>query len=198
MIVPMAAKDRGPRARPDAAAELIADLHRAFRWRGDRVDASHAADPTGWWADASILQRLGPALSGLFDEARHSLVLGPQSRGALVGALVALHLGVGLVELRKNPSPAADSDRWFVTRTPPDYRNRTLRLRAKRDHLSAGQRVLLVDDWIETGGQAVAARDIVERAGASWCGVAVIIDGLKDSRLRRDLDVRSLVNVRGL
>jgi adenine phosphoribosyltransferase len=198
MIALMAAKDRGPRARPDAPAQLSADLLRAFRWRGDRFDPSYAADPTGWWADASILHRLGPALSALFDEARPSIILGPQSRGALLGALVAVHLGVGLVELRKNPSPSADSDRWLVTRTPPDYRDRNLRLGARRDHLSAGQRVLVVDDWIETGGQAIGARDIVEQAGATWCGVAVIIDGLEDSRLRRDLDVRSLIKVREL
>jgi adenine phosphoribosyltransferase len=198
MLALMAAKDRGPRAKPDAGAELSADLHRAFRWRGDRFDTSYAADPTGWWADAGILQRLGPALSGLFADASPTVVLGPQSRGALLGALVAAHLGVGLVELRKDPGQSTDSDRWLATRTPPDYRDRNLRVGARKDHLAAGHRVLLVDDWIETGGQATGARDIVAQAGATWCGAAVVVDGLRDSRLRRDLDVRCLINVRDL
>ncbi len=183
----MAAKDRGPRPKPDPSADLASDLRRAFRWRGDRTDDQYLGDPTGWWADATILERIGPALAHLFQDEAPTVVLGPQSRGALLGALVATHLGIGLVELRKDPSPAADSDRWLITHTPPDYRDRNLRLGARRDHLESGQRVLLVDDWIQTGGQATGAREIVDRVGATWCGVAVIVDGLVDSRLRREL-----------
>lgn len=194
----MAAKDRGPRPQPKPSAQLRADLRRTFRWRGDRTDNGYRADPTGWWADAAILERLGPALAELFGDQEPTLILGPQSRGALLGALVATHLGVGMAELRKDPSPSADSDRWFVARTPPDYRDRNLLLGARKDHLLAGQRVLLVDDWIQTGGQAVGARAIVDQSGATWCGVAVIVDGLADARLRRDLSVRSLINVRDL
>jgi adenine phosphoribosyltransferase len=178
--------------------ELRSNLRGAFRWRGDRTDDGYRADPTGWWADATILGRLGPALAALFSDSNPTVIMGPQSRGALLGALVATHLGIGLVELRKDPSPSADSDRWLIAHTPPDYRDRNLRLGARRDHLGAGQRVLLIDDWIETGGQAFGAHSIVEQSGAMWCGVAVIVDGLTDSRLRRDLDVRSLVNVRDL
>jgi adenine phosphoribosyltransferase len=194
----VAAKDRGPRPQPSPSEELRSDLQRTFRWLGDRTDDRYRADPTGWWADASILGRLGPALAELFGDQEPTLVLGPQSRGALLGALVATHLGIGMVELRKDPSPAADSDRWLIAHTPPDYRDRNLRLGARKDHLNAGERVLLVDDWIQTGGQATGARAIVEQSGATWCGVAVIVDGLSDSRLRRDLDLRSLVNVREL
>jgi adenine phosphoribosyltransferase len=183
----MAAKDRGPRPQPNSSAVLRSDLQRTFRWRGDRTDDRYAADPTGWWADGSILRRLGPALAQLFDDQEPTLVLGPQSRGALLGALVAAHLGVGMVELRKDPNPAADSDRWLVAYTPPDYRDLNLRLGARKDHLAAGERVLLVDDWIQTGGQATGARTIIDQSGATWCGVAVIVDGLSDSRLRRDL-----------
>jgi adenine phosphoribosyltransferase len=53
------------------------------------------ARPTGWWADASILRRLGPVLAELFTDLQPTLVIGPQSRGTLLGALVAVHLGVG-------------------------------------------------------------------------------------------------------
>src|SRR5215207_8842309 len=107
----MGPKDRGPRPKPDADTEFRADLRAAFAWRGDRPDDRFAADPTGWWANPSILRWLGPALAKSYADLRPNLVLGPQSRGALLGALVAVHLAVGLVELRKNPSPAADSDR---------------------------------------------------------------------------------------
>ena len=194
----MSAKGRGPRPKPDPANQLLVDLRQSFRWKCDGNDVVRYADPTGWWSDASVLGRLGPALAALFDDARPTLVMGPQSRGTLVGALVATHLGVGLVEMRKNPSPATDSDRWLIAHTPPDYRDRTLRVGARRDHLKAGERVLLVDDWIDTGGQATAARELVDAAGATWCGVAVIVDALHDSRLRRDLSVRTLLTPREL
>ncbi|UQX88680.1 hypothetical protein M6D93_01450 [Jatrophihabitans telluris] len=127
-----------------------------------------------------------------------TVVLGPESRGSLLGALVAGHLGLGLVEVRKDPARSADSDRWLTAFTPPDYQDRTLLLGARRDHLLAGQRVLFVDDWIDTGGQAQAVRAIVGAAQAVWCGAAVIVDALQDSRLRRDLGVRSLMGIRDL
>jgi adenine phosphoribosyltransferase len=178
--------------------ELRNDLRGAFRWRGDRTDVSYGADLTGWWADPTILARLGPGLAQLFSEANPTVVLGPQSRGALLGGLVATHLQIGLVEMRKDPAPAADSDRWLMAHTPPDYRDRNLVVGVRSDHLLSGARVLLVDDWIATGGQATAAKEIVDRAGATWCGAALVVDALADSRLRRDLAVRSLLHVRDL
>jgi adenine phosphoribosyltransferase len=114
----------------------------------------------------------------------------------VVDALVAQHLHVGLVEVRKEPCPAADSDRWLITRTPPDYRDRHLELGVRREHLGADQRAVLVDDWIQTDGQALGVRTLVQAVGATWCGAAVIVDGLRDSRLRHDLQVRALLNLR--
>ena len=137
----MGPKDRGPRPKPEADAEFCADLRAAFAWRGDRPDDRFAADLTGWWANASILSRLGPALAKPYADHRPTLVLGPQSRGALLGALVAAHLRVGLVELRKDPLPAADSDRWLTARTPPDYQDRNLQLGVRRDLLPSTARV---------------------------------------------------------
>ena len=193
----MTRQGRGPDPAPDTAAELRRRLRESLRWQGDRTDSTRYADPTGWWADPWLLQRLGPALTDLFPRSQPTIVLGPQSRGSLLGALAAMHLGVGLVELRKQPNPGADSDRWLITRTPPDYRDLNLEVGVRRRHLT-GQRVLLVDDWIDTGGQAIAARQLVHQAGAHWCGAAVVSDALHDSRLRHDLDVRSLMRLRDL
>ncbi len=188
----MGPKSRGPQPKPDAYAELLADLRGAFRWLADRPDERYAAEPSGWWADASILRRLGPALARPAQQSEPTHVAGPESRGGLLGALVAIELGVGLVELRKDPEPSTDSDRWLTALTPPDYQDRNLKLGLRRDLLPPGSRVLFVDDWIDTGGQAVAARQIVEAAEATWCGASVIVDALKDARLRRDLDVSSI------
>lgn len=156
------------------------------------------ADVTGWWRDPVVMAGLGRALAELADEVHVEVVLAPQSRGALVGALVAQHLGVGLVELRKEVSRLANSDEWLVARTPPDYRDRNLELGIRADLVAPGTRVLFVDDWIDTGGQLAAAHAITVAAHANWCGTAVIVDALSDPRVRRELTVRSLVRMRDL
>jgi len=65
---------------------------------------------------------------------------------------VAQHLGVGLIELRKEPWPSADVDTWLIARTPPDYQDRNLALGIRANLLTPGTRVLFVDDWVDTGG----------------------------------------------
>lgn len=174
------------------------ELLRNFHEQGDRTDHARWADVTGWWRDAALLARLGPAIANLFPETSPTVVVGTQSRGTLLGALVAGYLGLGLIEIRKNSGPAADSESWRYRTTPPEYRNRQLTLGFPKRLLPAGERVLFVDDWIDTGGQALGARGLVEDAGAHWIGAAVIVDALTEPRLRRDLMVKSLVYGREL
>lgn len=178
----------------------IDDLLRAgFAWRGDRTDPDYRADLTGWWRDPETLGLLGPALATLnVSSEAPTVVLAPQSRGTLLGSLVAHHLGVGLVELRKHPGPAADSDAWRVRTTPPDYRDRNLELGFRKDLVKSGDKVLFVDDWIATGGQALTARALVQDAGARWLCAAVIVDGLETPAHRRQLALRSLLRLHDL
>ncbi|HEY5034867.1 MAG TPA: phosphoribosyltransferase family protein [Candidatus Dormibacteraeota bacterium] len=143
-----------------------------------------------------MLTRIGPALANLLNNAGPTVVLGSQSRGTLIGALVATHLGIGLIEIRKNDGPSADSDTWRYRTTPPDYQDRHLTLGFPKRLLQAGERVLFVDDWIDTGGQAAAAHGLTADSRATWLGAAVIVDALEDARLRRDLNVRSLLHNR--
>jgi len=173
-------------------------LKASFRWVGDRTDPDYRADVTGWWRDATILRDLGPALAEMFADAQINVVMGTQSRGSLVGALTAQSLGVGLAEVRKDPGHAADSDAWWVTNTAPDYRDRHLRLGLRRSLIHSGDRVLFVDDWIDTGAQAKACRGLVDMSGATWVGAAIIVDGLESASLRRELGVRSLLHIRDL
>ena len=184
------------RRKAQQPAEVRDLLRGAFRSTGDRTDRSTWADVTGWWRDPTLLAELGPALASLFDGTNPTVVIGPQSRGALVGALVAVHLGVGLVEARKNDRHGADSDAWRYRTTPPDYRYRHLRLGFPKRLLRAGERVLFVDDWIDTGSQALATHALVAESGAEWLGAAVIVDDLGEAQRRRDLIVRSLLRSR--
>ncbi|SFJ63479.1 phosphoribosyltransferase family protein [Cellulomonas sp. KH9] len=173
-------------------------LQERFRWLGDRTDPDFRADLTGWWRDAELLVQLGPALAGLFSDVSPTVIVGPQSRGSLLGPLVAVHLGVGFVELLKNHASAADSDAWLQVTTPPDYRDRHLRLGARRALLTSGDRVLFVDDWVATGAQVEAAHALVELSGATWLGAAVLVDGAERAHVRRKVNLRSLLHIRDL
>jgi adenine phosphoribosyltransferase len=190
-------KGRGPARKADPRSDFLQLLRSSFHWIYDPYDGD-GADVTGWWREPEVLRGLGPALADLVEDADPQVVLAPQSRGTLLGALVAAHLGIGLIEMRKEPEQLSDEDRWIVARTPPDYRDRNLALGIRADLLAPGTRVVFVDDWVDTGGQATAAHRIVEMARAQWCGASVVVDALLDARLRHDLGIRSLLNIRDL
>jgi adenine phosphoribosyltransferase len=126
------------------------------------------------------------------------VVLGPVSRGSLLGALTAAALGVGFVEMRKAMGSAVDGDRWVWRTTAPDYRDRQQVFGFRRQLLRPGDRVLMVDDWIDTGATALAARGLVADCGARWIGAACIVDALTEPQLRHELPVRALLDVRQL
>lgn len=65
--------------------------------------------------------------------------------------------------------------------TEPDYGGRTTELMIRQDHVRPGDHLLLVDDWIETGRQAVAAKLLVERCGGQLAAVSVLVDQLSDA-----------------
>lgn len=104
-----------------------------------------------------------------------------EARGFIFGAPVAVALGVGFVPLRKvGKLPGKTVSESYAL----EYGTATLEMHA--DALEAGQRVLLVDDVIATGGTAAAARRLADQAGASVVGLAALIE-LVDLGGRRHL-----------
>jgi adenine phosphoribosyltransferase len=100
-------------------------------------------------------------------------VAGIESRGFILGTAVALALGVGFAPIRKAgglfPGPKAVAD------AGADYRGNRHTLRIQRASVAPGDRILLVDDWIETGSQARAAKELIERCGGELVGVATVV-----------------------
>lgn len=86
-------------------SDLRAALFRSFRWRSDPPvwpeKRTYYADYTSWWRDPEILRGLGPGLAALFPDCSATVVMGTESRGSLIGPLVATHLGIGFAEVRK-------------------------------------------------------------------------------------------------
>ena len=99
------------------------------------------------------------------------VVVGVEARGFLLAAAVAIRAGVGVVPVRK----AGKLPRTVVTADYAlEYGTATLELHT--DSFRAGQRVLIVDDVLATGGTLGAAIALVERAGGIVSAVSVIIE----------------------
>jgi adenine phosphoribosyltransferase len=98
-------------------------------------------------------------------------VIGMEARGFILAAPVALVLGVGFVPVRKpGKLPAATHSVSYAL----EYGEETLEMHT--DALAPGERVLLVDDVLATGGTAAATASLVEKCGATVHGVSVLME----------------------
>ncbi|MBL9187817.1 MAG: purine phosphoribosyltransferase family protein [Opitutaceae bacterium] len=97
-------------------------------------------------------------------------VVGTDALGFIVGTAIALQLGVGFVPVRKGGKLPVKNERVSFL----DYSGgeKTFELRAHP--WPPGTRVLLTDEWIETGATARAAVELIERAGGVVAGIAAI------------------------
>lgn len=98
-------------------------------------------------------------------------VVGIEARGFIVAAPVAYHFGAGFVPLRK---PGKLPYETVAQGYELEYGTETLEIHA--DAFKPGERVLIVDDVLATGGTASAACALVERAGAKVAGLAFVIE----------------------
>lgn len=134
------------------------------------------SDTLGLFAEAGFLARAAHAVAEPFREARVQKVVGVEARGLVLAAVAAVELGAGLAAIRKfrlHPSrPKAELE------APPDWRGLTTTLRLQRHVIASGDRVLVVDDWAETGSKALSARRLVEGCGGVYVGLSLLVDQL--------------------
>jgi adenine phosphoribosyltransferase len=117
-------------------------------------------------------------------------VVAIESRGFILGAPVALALHAGLIPVRKIGRLPADTEREDYAL---EYGTATLEIH--RDAINQGDRVLIVDDVLATGGTVRAASNLVQRLGGEVAGVSLLIElAFLNGRDRlRDLHVRSVL-----
>jgi len=110
-------------------------------------------------------------LSAPYRDKGISLVVGIESRGFILGAAVADRLGAGFCPIRKpGKLPAQTIQESFQLEYGSDA------IEIHKDAIDAGQRVLIVDDVLATGGTARAAARLVKRLGGDLHGLAFLIE----------------------
>ncbi len=136
-------------------------------------------------AFAAAVAWLAVAFPGPVDK-----VVAIEARGFILGAPVAYVRRAGLVPVRKvGKLPAATVSQGYTL----EYGESTLEMHA--DALAPGDRVLVIDDVVATGGTALATVELVRRAGADVVGIAGLLEvaGLGGRRILQDVGLRLLL-----
>jgi adenine phosphoribosyltransferase len=147
-------------------------------------------DITTLWKDGRLLRRSTDVLYEHYKNKRIDAVLGIEARGFVVGAPLAERLGVGFVPLRKlGKLPGEKISESY------DLEYGTATLEIHRDAVEKGERILIVDDLIATGGTALAAAKLVEVLRGVVVGFAFVVElsELKGRDALKGYDIFSIV-----
>ncbi|WP_030173782.1 adenine phosphoribosyltransferase [Spirillospora albida] len=173
------------------------DLERLIR---DRIrDVADYPKPGVVFKDITPLLADHTAFAGVIDSivdhhGRGAIdkIVGIEARGFIIAAPVAYHFGAGFVPVRKKGKlPSRTHEETYDL----EYGTETIEMHV--DAFAPGDRVLIVDDVLATGGTAAAAAELVRRAGGEVAGLSVLIElSFLDGRSKLgNLDVHSLVSV---
>ncbi|HEU4867694.1 MAG TPA: adenine phosphoribosyltransferase [Actinomycetota bacterium] len=127
-------------------------------------------DITPLLADGPAFGEVVDAIAGLYAD-RVDKVCGIEARGFILAAPVAYRLGVGFVPIRKHGKLPYTAE---AASYELEYSEAVIEIHC--DALKAGERVLIVDDVLATGGTARAAADLVERLGGNVVGLVCLIE----------------------
>jgi adenine phosphoribosyltransferase len=128
-------------------------------------------DLTPLLQDGEALRRAIQAVADPFRDQRIDRVLGIESRGFVIGTPVAIELGVGLALVRKKGKLPHDT---LEASYQLEYGTDTVEIHV--DAITKGQRVLVVDDLIATGGTAAATVALARKAGAEVVGCSFLME----------------------
>ncbi len=141
--------------------------------------------------DKDSFQKSADALYDLSKDLQIDKVVGIDSRGFIFGGILANKLGTGFILIRKPGKLPAETLNQSYTL---EYGEDTLEIH--KDSITPGERILLHDDLLATGGTARAACDLIEKAGGIIVQVSFIIElaFLRGKDRFRDYMVNSLVS----
>jgi adenine phosphoribosyltransferase len=171
---PAGGDEGGPSGSPrgdsgDAVARLVA--RHIIDVPGFPKDGVVFKDLSPLFADGMALRAVTDAIVAQYAPDGFDVVAGIEARGFLVAAAVGYATGAGVVPVRK----AGKLPRQVLSASYElEYGEATLEVHA--DAFLAGQRVLIVDDVLATGGTAAACGQLVRQAGGGVVGISVLIE----------------------
>ena len=128
-------------------------------------------DITPLLADAAAFAAIVDALVEQHAPGSIDKVVGIEARGFILAAPVAYHLNAGFVPMRNKAKLPYET---FETSYALEYASATIEVH--RDAFAPGDRVLIVDDVLATGGTALAALDLVHQAGGTPVGFSFLLE----------------------
>jgi adenine phosphoribosyltransferase len=137
-------------------------------------------DITPLLADPEAFTALTDALAELCLRHGATKIVGLEARGFILAAPVAIRAGMGLIPVRKaGKLPGATLSQAY------DLEYGSAEIEVHAEDLAAGDRVMVIDDVLATGGTAGAALELIRRTGAQVGGVAVLMElGFLNGRAR--------------
>ena len=147
-------------------------------------------DITPLLANGQALRFVIKSLADEFRGKNIELVVGPEARGFLIGTPLAYELGAGFVPVRKEGKLPYNTLKGKYTL---EYGEDKLEIHI--DSIKKGQKVLVVDDLLATGGTIKTVVDLVEKLGGNIVGLAFLIElgFLEGRKVLAGYDVRSLL-----
>ena len=151
-------------------------------------------DITSVIQDPDGLKLAVDGLAGLLKDTEYDLIVGPESRGFIFGVPVAYLAGKGFVPVRKKGKlPRATVSQKY------DLEYGQAEIEMHTDAVKPGQKVVIVDDLIATGGSAEAAAKLVEKLGGQVAKMVFVMElaGLNGRARLAGYDVESLIVYEG-
>lgn len=148
-------------------------------------------DITTLMKNAQGLRRVIDGFHEQFADQKIDVVVGIEARGYFFAPAIALALGTGFVPVRKPKKLPCEVEFWEY-----ELEYGTDRLEIHKDAIEGGQRVLIVDDVLATGGTAAAVARLVEKLGghiASF-GFVIELDFLHGREKLKNYDVYSMIH----
>jgi adenine phosphoribosyltransferase len=149
-------------------------------------------DITPLLADHTAFAAVVDAIVAHYGRGAIDKVAGVEARGFILAAPVAYHFGAGFVPVRKKGKlPASTYEESYDL----EYGSETIEVH--QDAFTPGERVLIVDDVLATGGTARATAELVRRTGAQVVGLSVLMElGFLNGREKlTDLDLHAMVTI---
>ncbi|HEY3290188.1 MAG TPA: xanthine phosphoribosyltransferase, partial [Anaerolineae bacterium] len=125
--------------------------------------------------DPALMLACGREFARLFEHSHPTKILTAEISGIAPALMTGMALNIPIVYARKT-KPVTMPDTVFLTTAPSHTKKRDVEIMASPEYLRAGERVLIIDDFLATGQTILALARIAQTAGAEIVGVGALIE----------------------